>query len=65
MAAYLLSSDSRAKNEASIRENLPPYTEIHAASLARHGDTDHAEVALRKQLRRQASALLETYGDGA
>ena len=57
MAAYLLSSDSRAKNEASIRENLPPYTEIHAASLARHGDTDHAEVALRKQLHRDVEAL--------
>ena len=52
MAAYLVSSDGRAKNEASIRENLPPYAEIHTASFAQHGDTDHAEDALRKQLHR-------------
>ena len=57
MAAYLLSSDGRAKNEASIRENLPPYAEIHTASLAQHGDTDHAEDTLRKQLRRDVEAL--------
>jgi hypothetical protein len=29
LAAYLLSSDIRAKDEASIRENLPPYAEIY------------------------------------
>ena len=54
MVAYLLSSDGRAKDETSLQENLPPYAEIHAASLAKHGDPDRAE-----------DALLETYGDGA
>lgn len=57
MAAYLLSSDGQAKDEASIRENLPPYAGIYAASLAEHGDRDRAEDALRKQLHRDVEAL--------
>lgn len=57
LAAYLLSSDGRAKDETSIRENLPPYSDIHASSLAKHGDPDHADDALRKQLHRDVEAL--------
>jgi proteasome accessory factor B len=53
----LLSSDGRAKDEASIRENLPPYAEIYATSLARRGDTKHANDAVRKQLHRDVEAL--------
>ncbi|HSK84399.1 MAG TPA: hypothetical protein VK902_13535 [Rubrobacter sp.] len=57
LAAYLLSSNGRTRDEASIRETLPPYAEIHASSLARCGDTDRADDALRKQLRRDVEAL--------
>jgi hypothetical protein len=57
LAAYLLSSDGRRRNEVSIRENLPPYAEVYAASLAQHADTDHAEDALRRQLHRDVEAL--------
>ena len=57
LAAYLLSRDGRAKDEASIRESLPPYTEIHNASLAEHGDRERAGDALRKQLHRDVEAL--------
>ncbi len=57
MAAYLLSSDGRAKDESSIRENLPPYAEIYDTSLAQRGDRDHATDALRKQLHRDVEAL--------
>jgi len=46
----MLSSDCQAKDEAFIRESLPPYAEIHEASLAKHGDWEHAGDALRKQL---------------
>ena len=53
LAAYLLSNHGRARDEASIREILPPYAEIHASSLARYGDTGRADDALRKQLRRE------------
>ncbi len=59
MAAYLLSSGGRAKDEASLRENLPPYAEIYDTSLAEHGNVDHASDALRKQLYRDAEALAE------
>jgi hypothetical protein len=50
LASYLLSSDDQAKNEAFIREILSPYAEIHEASLAEHGDREHAGDALRKVL---------------
>jgi len=53
----LLSSDGQGKDETSILENLPPYAEIHAASLAKHGAPDRAEDALRKQLHRDVEAL--------
>ena len=57
LAAYLLSSDGRAKSEASIRENLPPYAEVYGTSLAQHGDRKHAADALRKQLGRDVATL--------
>ena len=38
-------------------ENLPPYAEIHDTSLAEHGDKEHADDALRKQLHRDVEAL--------
>ena len=53
----MLSSDGRPRDEASIRENLPPYAEIHDSSLAEHGDQEHAADALRKQLHRDVEAL--------
>ena len=57
LAAYLLSSDGRSKDEASIREYLPPYAGIYDASLAERGSREHAEDALRKQLHRDVEAL--------
>jgi hypothetical protein len=33
LAAYLLASDGRARGEARIRENLPPYAETYTLSL--------------------------------
>lgn len=54
-AAYLLSSDGRAKDEVSTRESLPPYAGIHAASLAEHDDRERVDDALRKQLHRDVS----------
>jgi predicted DNA-binding transcriptional regulator YafY len=53
----LLSSDGRAKDEASIRENLPPYAEIYSTSLAQRGDAKHAIDAVRNQLHRDVAAL--------
>jgi hypothetical protein len=53
----LLSSDGRAKDEASIREYLPPYAEIYDTSLAQRGDAMHAIDAVRKQLHRDVEAL--------
>ena len=53
----MLSSDGRAKGEASIRENLPPYAEIYEASRAQRGDAKHAIDAVRKQLHRDVAAL--------
>jgi hypothetical protein len=50
LSSHVLFGDVQAKNEAYIRENLPPYAEIHEASLAEHGDREHAGDALRKQL---------------
>lgn len=57
LAAYLLSSDGRARSEASIKGNLPPYAEVYDASLAQHDDRKHAADALRKQLGRDVEAL--------
>jgi hypothetical protein len=57
LEAYLLSNEGRARDETSIRNNLPPYAEVYASSLARRGDTDRADDALRKQLRRDIEAL--------
>jgi proteasome accessory factor C len=53
----LLSSDGRAKDESSIRENLPPYAGIYDTSLAERGDRERADDALRKQLHRDVEAL--------
>ncbi len=53
----MLSSDGRAKDEASIRENLPPYAGIYDTSLAERGDRERADDALRKQLHRDVEAL--------
>jgi len=61
LAAYPLSSDRRAKNETSIRENLPPYAEIYTTLLAQQGGRAHAEDALRKQLHRDVEALAGAY----
>ncbi|MBA3390086.1 MAG: hypothetical protein H0U02_12120, partial [Rubrobacter sp.] len=42
LAAYLLFSAGRAKDEASIAENLPPYGAVYDASLGEDGDREHA-----------------------
>jgi hypothetical protein len=42
LAAYLLSSDGRARNEVTILENLPLYSEIHASVLLRASCGDGA-----------------------
>ncbi len=57
LVAYLLSSDGRARNEASIAERLPPYREVYDSSLGEDGDRERAADALRKQLARDVEAL--------
>jgi len=57
LAAYLLFSAGRAKDEASIAENLPPYGAVYDASLGEDGDRERAGDAVRKQLQRDVEAL--------
>ena len=57
LAAYLLSSGSRGRQESAIREHLPPYMDVYASSLGEDGDRDRATDALRKQLARDVEAL--------
>ncbi len=57
LAAYLLSSGDRARDERAILENLPPYGEIYAYSLGEDRDEDRASDALRKQLVRDVEAM--------
>lgn len=57
LVAYLLFNEGREKNEASITENLPAYTNVYDASLGEDGDHDRAGDALRKQLARDVEAL--------
>jgi len=57
LAAYLLFSAGRAKDEASIAENLPPYGAVYDASLGEDGDREHAGDAVRKQLQRDVEAM--------
>ena len=54
--AYLLSS-SGARTEAEIRRKLPPYQEIHEASLVQEEDAEKAADSLRKQFARDVEAL--------
>ena len=48
----------RARDESSIRENLPSYADVYDASLGEDGEgSDRAADALRKQLARDVQAL--------
>ena len=57
LAAYLLSSNGKARDEVAIRDNLPPYAEAYDASMAERADPHHAADALRRQLGRDVDAL--------
>ena len=57
LAAYLLSCGTWGRQEAAIREHLPPYEDVYASSLGEGGDRERAGDALRKQLARDVEAL--------
>lgn len=56
LAAYLLASNGRARDELELRESLPLYENVYETSLA-DGNEEHADDALRKQLHRDVEAL--------
>ncbi len=59
LAAYLLSSGGKMKDEGAIREHLPAYRHLYESSLGAEENEDRAADALRKQLRRDVEALRE------
>ena len=57
LAAYLLFSEGRERDEGSITRNLPSCKDIHESSLGKDRDRDRARYAVRKQLARDVEAL--------
>jgi predicted DNA-binding transcriptional regulator YafY len=57
LTAYLLFARGRAKDETSIREDLPHYATVYDSSLRESGNPETAADALRKQLERDVEAL--------
>ncbi len=57
LAAYLLFSEGRERDEDSTTKNLPSCKDIHDSSLGEDGDQDRAHDAVRKQLARDVEAL--------
>ncbi len=57
LAAYLLFSAKRAKDETSIAENLPPYGDDYNISPGEGEDRNRAGDTVRNQLQRDVEAL--------